>query len=177
MWGGFASGAPARSRILAQRPVANRPQDAILPHSDPHEPLYKLHIARKKIELRERLSFGPQDLREIQIDQLAAELRHDPEGLGVYLVYDQGVPAGSAWMRSARGGPFAGLWGGSILPEHRRRGLYASLLAARAQEALHRGVRYLTVDAGAMSCPILERMGFARLTGAQGYVWEPVAGA
>ena len=110
-------------------------------------------------------------------DQLAAELRHDPESLGVYLVYDQGVPAGSAWMRTARGGPFAGLWGGSILPEHRRRGLYASLIAARAQEALHRGARYLTVDVCAMSRPILERIGFAQLTGAQGYVWEPVPGA
>jgi hypothetical protein len=46
------------------------------------------------------------------------------------------------------------------VPRFRKRGLYSALLAVRAREARERGRAYLTVDAGAMSRPILERLGF-----------------
>ena len=68
---------------------------------------------------------------------------------------------------------FASLWGGSTLPELRGRGLYTGLLAARLQEARARGARYLTVDAGPMSRPILERRGFRLLTHATACTWPP----
>ncbi|MCA9986957.1 MAG: GNAT family N-acetyltransferase, partial [Anaerolineales bacterium] len=58
------------------------------------------------------------------------------------------------------GSQFASLWGGSTIERYRRQGLYTALLAARAQEARGRGVRYLTVDASPMSRPILEKLGF-----------------
>ncbi len=54
----------------------------------------------------------------------------------------------------------ASLWGGSTISGFRKRGLYTALLAVRAQEANARGVRYLTVNASAMSRPILEKFGF-----------------
>ena len=66
---------------------------------------------------------------------------------------------------------FASLWGGSTLPELRKRGLYTSLLNARLEEARQRGFRYLTVDAGDMSRPILEKRGFRLLTHATACNW------
>lgn len=104
--------------------------------------------------------------------QLAEELRRTPDRLGVYLAWDEGVPASAAWIRFPPASAFASLWGGATLPGHRGRGLYSALLATRAQEARRRGLRYLTVDAGAMSRPIVERLGFERLAAARGYVWR-----
>ena len=51
---------------------------------------------------------------------------------------------------------FASLWGGSTLPSFRRKGYYKKLLTVRAQK----GHPFLTVDAGSMSRPILEKYGF-----------------
>jgi hypothetical protein len=33
-------------------------------------------------------------------------------------------------------------------PEYRKRGLYTAVLAARVQEAIQRGYRFLTIEAG-----------------------------
>jgi len=67
---------------------------------------------------------------------------------------------------------FASLWGGSTVPERRRRGLYTALLAVRAQEARRRGYRFLTIDASPMSRPICEKHGFQFLTCAHECVWR-----
>ena len=74
-------------------------------------------------------------------------------------------------MRHRRGDPFGSLWGGSTLPEHRGRGIYSSLVAARAGEARERGCRWLTVDCSPMSLPILERRGFERLAVTTPFIW------
>jgi ribosomal protein S18 acetylase RimI-like enzyme len=68
------------------------------------------------------------------------------------------------------GRSFASIWGGGTVPEQRGRGLYRALVAHRAREAQRRGYRCLTVDAAPTSRPILERLGFAPLTGITGYV-------
>lgn len=109
--------------------------------------------------------------------QLAAEMVHDAGALSVYVAYDGDAPVSAAWIRFTGTSPFAGLWGGSTLPSHRGRGFYSALLAARVQEARRRGVRYLTVDAGAMSLPILNRFGFRPLCAARGLVWPAGPGA
>jgi len=59
---------------------------------------------------------------------------------------------------------FAGLFGGVTLPEYRGRGLYRATVAKRAELARERGYRLLFVDALPTSRPILERLGFVRLT-------------
>jgi GNAT superfamily N-acetyltransferase len=59
---------------------------------------------------------------------------------------------------------FAGLFGGVTLPEFRRRGLYRATVARRAELAREHGFRWLYVDALPTSRPILERLGFVRLT-------------
>jgi GNAT superfamily N-acetyltransferase len=57
------------------------------------------------------------------------------------------------------------LFGGSVLPDARGRGVYRALLRARWEFAVARGTPALTVQAGRMSRPICERAGF-RFVGA-----------
>jgi GNAT superfamily N-acetyltransferase len=53
------------------------------------------------------------------------------------------------------------LAGGGTRPDRRGRGAYRALVRARWDAAVERGTPALTVGAGAMSRPILERLGFA----------------
>jgi GNAT superfamily N-acetyltransferase len=55
------------------------------------------------------------------------------------------------------------LGGGAVLPAFRGRGVYRALVASRWRAAVELGKPALTVHAGAMSRPILERCGFAPL--------------
>jgi GNAT superfamily N-acetyltransferase len=81
----------------------------------------------------------------------------------VYLAYLDGKPVGFGRAVFA---PWAALLlGGATLPEARGRGVYASLVHARWEEAVARGVPRIVVSAGPMSAPILERLGFERLGG------------
>lgn len=82
--------------------------------------------------------------------------------LSVYTAYVDHQPACAGWTYFHPGSEFASLWGGSTIPSQRGKGLYTALLAARTQEAIRRGVRYLAVDAGEMSRPIVERHGFVK---------------
>jgi len=56
------------------------------------------------------------------------------------------------------------LFGGAVLPEARGRGVYRALLQARWACAVDRGTPALSVQAGRMSMPVCERVGF-RLVG------------
>lgn len=104
--------------------------------------------------------------------ELAQELAEPGELTQVYIAYADGLPASTAWIRFHPGTQFASLWGGSTLPAYRRRGLYTALLAVRAQAAIGRGFRFLTVDASPMSRPILEKHGFHFLTWTTPYKWH-----
>jgi len=55
------------------------------------------------------------------------------------------------------------LYGGATLPRARGRGAYRALLHARWEEAMRRGTPTLITQGGAMSRPILERVGFERV--------------
>lgn len=55
------------------------------------------------------------------------------------------------------------LYGGATLPRARGRGAYRALVRARWDEAVARGTPALLTQAGAMSRPILERLGFERI--------------
>ena len=94
------------------------------------------------------------------VNWLASMLRDHPDGMSMYVAYVDGVPASSARIDFPVHSAFAGLWGGSTLPEYRQRGLYTALVAIRAQEAIQRGYRYLTIDASPMSRAVLGKFGF-----------------
>jgi hypothetical protein len=62
------------------------------------------------------------------------------------------------------------LFGGSVLEEARGLGVYQALIAARWEAAVARGTPALTVQAGRMSKPIVEKLGFAKVGEAHIYV-------
>ncbi len=103
--------------------------------------------------------------------ELRDQLEQTPDFLSLYAAVEDGRMVSVAWTHYTPG-QFAGLWGGSTLPDYRRRGLYTGLLAARATEALARGKRFLTVDASPMSRPILEKHGFVCIATATACEWK-----
>jgi GNAT superfamily N-acetyltransferase len=102
------------------------------------------------------------------ITSLGRTLREKPEELSVYIAYADDQPVSAGWIDYHEGNPFAGLWGGATLPAYRKQGFYTALVAVRAQEAIQRGVRYLTIDASPMSRAVLEKFGFELMA----YAWE-----
>jgi GNAT superfamily N-acetyltransferase len=107
------------------------------------------------------------------IHDLAAELEAMPDALTIVLAEAGGEVVSAGWMRFPHRTEFATLWGGSTLPEWRRRGIYRALVAYRANLAAARGVRYLEVDASDDSRPILERIGFQAVTTTTPFIWTP----
>jgi hypothetical protein len=53
--------------------------------------------------------------------------------------------------------------GGSVRVDRRGRGAYRALVRARWDAAVERDTPALTVSAGAMSGPVLDRLGFATI--------------
>ena len=54
------------------------------------------------------------------------------------------------------------LMGGAVLPQARGRGVYRALVRARWDHAVRRGTPLLVVQAGPMSAPVLDGLGFER---------------
>ena len=77
---------------------------------------------------------------------------------GHYLALIDGEPAG--FGRAVFTPSAAILMGGATLPSARGRGIYTALVHARWEDAVERGIPRITVSAGAMSAPILEKLGF-----------------
>lgn len=117
---------------------------------------------------------GPDDMRvvsdvleavyddrfESSTDRLARQTAAAPEQVDVVVVEEWGEPVAVGWSWYQPDSPFATLWGGATVPRARGRGHYHALLAARLDEAAARGRRLASVDAGPMSRPILEAIGF-----------------
>lgn len=95
-----------------------------------------------------------------------------PGFLSIYVAYADDEPGCAGWTYFYPNGHFAGLWGGSTVPDLRNRGLYTALLATRAQEALQRGYQFLYLDASEMSRPIVKKYGFQMLTTTTAYEYE-----
>jgi GNAT superfamily N-acetyltransferase len=62
------------------------------------------------------------------------------------------------------------LFGGAVLPDARGRGVYRALTVARWQLAVELGTPALTIQAGRMSKPIAERLGFVQVSAVRLYV-------
>ncbi len=103
------------------------------------------------------------------IESSLAELESGDSEFWIAEVGDRVVCGGR--LTPVPGTEFAGIWGGSTLPEFRGRGIYRALLAARARAALARGVRLIHSDCTDMSRPILERSGLRAVTTTTPYVW------
>jgi GNAT superfamily N-acetyltransferase len=95
--------------------------------------------------------------------QLAEQRRTGVEQVAALLAVADGRPVSAGRVEFHGGTEFASVWGGGTLPQWRGRGLYRALVAARATRAAELGYRYLQVDAGPESRPILRRLGFVEL--------------
>jgi GNAT superfamily N-acetyltransferase len=87
-----------------------------------------------------------------------------PEHATPVVAYVDGKPVSGGRVDLEPGVDFAGMFGGVTLPEFRGRGLYRATVARRAELAREAGYRWLYVDALPTSRPILERVGFEKLT-------------
>jgi ribosomal protein S18 acetylase RimI-like enzyme len=93
-----------------------------------------------------------------------ARLHESPDALAVVLALAGDRPVSASRVEFHAGTEFASLWGGGTLPEWRRRGIYRAMVALRARLAAERGFTYLRTDALPASRPILEKLGFTRLS-------------
>jgi hypothetical protein len=106
-------------------------------------------------------------------ESLADEVAADATGTSVVVAEADDDVICAGWVRYVRGTAFATLWGGSTLPQWRRRGVYTAVVRYRARLAVARGFTYLQVDASDESRPILQRLGFVAVTTTTPYVYTP----
>lgn len=97
------------------------------------------------------------------------EYMDDDNGKAVVAVLDRKI-VGSAF--GAFGSAGINLFGGSVLEEARGRGIYRAMTFARWDMAVERGTPALTVQAGKMSMPICEHLGFELVDRARIFVDE-----
>lgn len=92
---------------------------------------------------------------------LAREMRSNPDALDVVVVEESadGPVLCAGWLRYSTGTDFASMWGGSTLPQWRRKGLYRATVTHRARLARNRGYRFMRLDTSPDSRPILMRLG------------------
>jgi hypothetical protein len=97
-------------------------------------------------------------------DDLDWDLRFVSERAGhtprMYLAFVDGAPVGAASALVEADCPAVMLISGGVLAEARGRGAYRALVRARWVDAVDANQPALVVHAGAMSRPILERLGF-----------------
>jgi hypothetical protein len=97
-------------------------------------------------------------------NQLLAAIRTNSTNHLAYIAPDGEIAASIGRLYTHPQSAFGGLYGGGTLKTHRHRGLYRAIVAARALDAIQLGARYLIVDALPTSKPILQKLGFHRLT-------------
>jgi len=107
---------------------------------------------------------------DLAVQVFGGERHPLPENTVAVVALVDGEPVSGGRVDLEPGIDFAGLFGGVTLPEFRGRGLYRATVARRAELARERGYRWLYSDALPTSRPILERVGFVKLTTTTPYV-------
>lgn len=172
-----------RQRLVAHGLLIQEPEDAIMALDVNQAPRILLDPVRADVR---RLTDPDQLSQLIPVLEtvwkedfewihtlLGDDMRGNPDFLSVYVGYVNEVPACTGWINFHSDSQFASLWGGSTLAQHRRQGLYTGVLAARVQESIQRGYRFLTIDASPMNRPIAASRGFQLLTHAHACKWQP----
>lgn len=94
------------------------------------------------------------------------------DGMELWVAEADGQVVSAGRLEPVPGTSFAGIWGGSTLPEWRRRGIYRALTAERARSALRLGKTLINSDSTEYSRPILERYGFLKVSTTTPYIWR-----
>ncbi|MET7708397.1 GNAT family N-acetyltransferase [Micromonospora sp. NPDC005413] len=114
-----------------------------------------------------------QEDRSHLIGGLAKEIDADPHSITVVVAEAGETVVSAGWVRFPANTGFATLWGGSTLPQWRRKGIYRALVTYRARLADQRDRTLLQVDASEDSRPILQRLGLVPVTTTTPYVYTP----
>lgn len=113
--------------------------------------------------------FGYPPLPDDEVRARYAEYVADDFGESFLAIVD-GTIVASAF--AAFGSVGLNLFGGAVVPAARGRGIYRALVFARWDRAVERGTPALTVQAGKLSMPICERLGFQLVDRARMFVDE-----
>jgi len=106
-------------------------------------------------------------------DSLRKEFKDHPEKVSLYVAYIDNEPVSISRLCFDDEQPnFAGFFGGSTLPQFRGQGIYTALVFARIKEAIHKGYQYGYVDALPTSEPILNKLGFVKLSSSCPLIWK-----
>ncbi|WP_277208964.1 GNAT family N-acetyltransferase [Isoptericola croceus] len=95
----------------------------------------------------------------------------DPS-MELWIAESGGEIIGAGRLEPVAGTQFAGVWGGSMRPQWRGRGIYRALVAARARAALAMGKSLVHSDSTEFSRPILERSGMVKVSTTTPYRWR-----
>jgi hypothetical protein len=94
------------------------------------------------------------------------------DGMELWVAEVEGQIVSAGRLEPVPGTDFAGIWGGSTVPEWRGRGIYRALTAARARSALRMGKSLINSDSTEYSRPILERSGLVKVSTTTPYLWR-----
>ncbi|MFF5178939.1 GNAT family N-acetyltransferase [Micromonospora sp. NPDC000316] len=114
-----------------------------------------------------------QEDRSHLVTGLAKEIDADPHSITVVVAEAGETVVSAGWVRFPPNTGFGTLWGGSTLPQWRRKGIYRALVTYRARLADQRGRTLLQVDASEDSRPILQWLGLVPVTTTTPYVYTP----
>ena len=105
---------------------------------------------------------------------LAREMRANRDALDAVVVEEsaEGPVLCAGWLRYSTGTDFASMWGGSTLPEWRRKGLYRATVTHRARLARERGYRFMRLDTSPDSRPILMHLGLRAVAATTPYILD-----
>jgi len=98
------------------------------------------------------------------VEVLSEALEATPERLRILIAMVDDKPSASGYAILDPRGNFAYLGGGGVVPGLRGKGLYRALVHARAAISRDANIRHLAIEASPASRPILEQLGFERLT-------------
>lgn len=145
-----------------------------LPPMAPDRPGYAIKRLQRSSELEELIElYGhiwPDEDNALWLSGYRGALDAGEDGLGLFLACSALGPAvASGGVIHHRGQAVGHLFGGGTRPDHRRLGLYQALVAHRGQWLASRGGRWLVVDAGQESWPILSALGFKAFTAVSFY--------
>ena len=105
------------------------------------------------------------------VEQILHRLR-TRDDMEMWVAEHDGRIVSAGRLEPVEGTEFAGIWGGSTLPDYRGKGIYRALTAARARSAMGYGKRYINSDSTEFSRPILERSGFVKVSTTTPYEWR-----
>lgn len=111
------------------------------------------------------------DEDQSHFEQIIHRLR-TADDMEMWVAQENGEIVSAGRLEPVEGTDFAGIWGGATRPEHRGRGIYRALTAARARSAIAQGKRWINSDSTEFSRPILERSGLVKVSTTTPYVWK-----